>query len=156
MIPGRNAASATGWAGAWGASSSINSPSNEFNIAGGQAIFTGNGVNQEVITHDRALGSAVTVGALDTLTIDWPDGTQTVQIDVAADGVHTVMHGGFGDRDVRDPGAPGGRRGRSHEVSTLRNEKSQWVQVVENSRYPWRFRNAIASAVLPQPMLSNR
>ena len=58
-----------GWAGAW-ASSSMNSPANEFNIAGGRH-FTGNGANQEVITHDRALDSGITVGTLDTLTIDF-------------------------------------------------------------------------------------
>jgi len=41
-----------------------------------------------------------TATKVDTLTIDWPDGTQTVQLDVAADQVHTIMHGGFGDLDA--------------------------------------------------------
>ena len=59
----------TGWAGAWEASSSPNSPANEFNIAGGQAIFTGNGADQEVITHDRTLATPLTVGAPDTVVI---------------------------------------------------------------------------------------
>jgi hypothetical protein len=35
-----------------------------------------------------------------SLTIDWPDGTQTALSNVAADQILTVQHGGFGDLDA--------------------------------------------------------
>jgi hypothetical protein len=61
----------TGWAGAWEASSSVNTPPNEFTIQSAQAIFTGNGANQEAITHSRQLASPLTVGAGDIVVIDF-------------------------------------------------------------------------------------
>ncbi|MHC4611236.1 MAG: CRTAC1 family protein, partial [Planctomycetota bacterium] len=39
-------------------------------------------------------------GAADVVTVNWPDGTQTVLTDVLANQVLTVTHGGFGDLDA--------------------------------------------------------
>ncbi|MCB9849989.1 MAG: VCBS repeat-containing protein [Phycisphaerales bacterium] len=55
------------------------------------------GISQEPAEAFFGLGSSTYA---DSVTVEWPDGTQTVVSNVAADQMVTVTHGGFGDLDA--------------------------------------------------------
>ena len=61
----------TGWSTAWGSSSSVNTPQNEYQVIAGEAIFVGNNVNQEAISQTRAFDAPYAIGVDTELTLQF-------------------------------------------------------------------------------------
>ncbi|QDU56865.1 PEP-CTERM sorting domain-containing protein [Aeoliella mucimassa] len=75
VIGGQN--DGVGWGDAWGATTSVNDPVNEFEVVSGVALMMGNsdeqlaGGNQEIITHSRPFADTVMVDTDTTLTLSF-------------------------------------------------------------------------------------